>query len=71
MNKLKAFFEKIFHKKDKRFVSGLDKFITAFDEKHPQKSLSQQAEIKKYKRIIYLRDNVDKRQKESKIWESF
>lgn len=71
MSKIKNLLKKIFHKKDKNFVSRTDRFIMDFDQKHPKKSPSQQAEIKKYKRIFQLRDNVEKREKKARIWESF
>lgn len=44
-------------KKDKSYVSPIDRFQADFDKKHP-KSASQKAEIEKYRRIILLRDKV-------------
>lgn len=49
---------KIFkRKKNKFYISSIDRFQADFDKKHP-KSASQQAEIEKYRRIILLRDTV-------------
>lgn len=42
---------------DKHFISEIDRELAKFDATHP-KSASQEAEIKKYKRIISLRDEA-------------
>lgn len=47
-------------KKMTDFVSEIDQFLSKFDQKHPQKSLSQQKEMTKYRRIYYLRDVADR-----------
>lgn len=44
----------------KNYVSDIDQFLLAFDKKHPQPSLSQQKEQKKYQRIGFLRDTADR-----------
>lgn len=45
------------------YVNPLDQFIMQFDQQHPQRSASQLAEIKKFKRIDYLRDHARSSQK--------
>lgn len=45
------------HKRDKSYVSPIDRFQAEFDKKHP-KSVSQKAEIEKYRHVILLRDTV-------------
>lgn len=47
-------------KKVTDFVSEIDQFLSEFDHKHPQKSLSQQKEMTTYRRIYYLRDVADR-----------
>lgn len=42
---------------DKAYVSEYDTFLLAFDNDHPIKSASQQAEIKKHKLLAEKRDN--------------
>lgn len=46
----------------KNYVSGIDQFLQEFDKKHPQLSLSQQKEQKKYRKIYYLRDVTERLQ---------
>ena len=49
-----------FKKKTVGYVSEIDKFLNEFNSTQPL-SESQQAEIKKFKRIHYLRDHrIDK-----------
>jgi hypothetical protein len=48
-------------KRNKSYVSPVDLFQAAFDKANP-KSASQQAEIKKYRRIKALRDKAKKEQ---------
>lgn len=55
---------------NKAYVSPYDEFLFAFDEKN-KPSKSQQQEIKKHKRIAYLRDNVDPVDAGNAIWENF
>lgn len=43
---------------DKAYVSEYDKFLQAFDKKHPKKSPSQEAEIEKSRRLSEKRDNL-------------
>jgi len=55
------------------FVSEIDRFLTQFDQTHPEKSTSQQAEIDKFKPIAEKRDkNINASQPESStLWEGF
>ena len=46
----------------KNYVSEIDQFLQEVDKKHPQLSLSQQKEQKKYRRIYYLRDTTERPQ---------
>lgn len=55
---------------NKSYVSEIDLFLQEFDKKHP-KSMTQQAEINKYKKINQLRDIPNIEQKEKKLWEGF
>lgn len=41
---------------DRNFVSVIDKFITAFDKQHPEKSASQEKEIEQYQVLMTKRD---------------
>ena len=43
----------------KNYVSEIDAFLQAFDEKAEVRSASQKAEESKYQRINQLRDNPD------------
>ena len=43
----------------KNYVSEIDEFLRAFDEKAEARSASQKAEESKYQRINQLRDNPD------------
>ncbi len=58
-------------KQDKQYVSDADKFLEAFDREHPEKSASQQAEIKKFKRLNKLRDHQDENETNDQIWQDF
>lgn len=42
----------------KKYVSEIDQLLQEFDKRHPQRSLSQQQEQKKHRRIYNLRDGV-------------
>ncbi|WP_019218005.1 CBU_0585 family protein [Legionella tunisiensis] len=55
---------------DKAYVSPYDKFLFEFDAKH-KKSPSQLKEIKKHKRIAYLRDSAKRDEKDDEIWGGF
>jgi hypothetical protein len=67
---LKNFFRKLFQRDlKKNYVSDIDKFLWEFDEKHPDRSLSQQQEIKKYERVYRLRDNPKPEEEQTKLWE--
>lgn len=64
------FLKKIFKKKPP-YVSPVEQFLLEFDKEHPNLSRSQQAEIKKFSRINYLRDHVVKPDDKNKNWEGF
>lgn len=38
------------------FVSNIDKFLTDFDKRHPEKSTSQEKEIEQYQALMTKRD---------------
>lgn len=61
----------MFKKQDKNFVSELDVFLHQFDQQHPEKSASQQAEIDKHQYIAKLRDNKEREEGESLPWSDF
>ena len=44
------------NKLDRHYVSELDQFLAEFDTEHPEKSESQQVEIKKHLDIATRRD---------------
>lgn len=65
------FLKKIFSRnKISDYESPVDEFFAKFDQEHPRKSQSQQQEIKKFKRIFYLRDHPVAKE-ESNIWKGF
>ncbi len=41
---------------DRNFVSTIDRFLTAFDKQHPEKSASQTQEIAYYNLLMTQRD---------------
>lgn len=41
---------------NKKYISETDRFLAHFDQKNPNKSLSQQKEIEDYQRLFYKRD---------------
>jgi hypothetical protein len=41
---------------DRNFVSEIDKFLAAFDKRHPEKSASQEQEIEQYQALMAKRD---------------
>ncbi|BBB15470.1 uncharacterized protein RVIR1_09970 [Candidatus Rickettsiella viridis] len=43
-------------KADKKYISETDSFLTQFDKKNPNKSLSQQKEIENYQALYQQRD---------------
>ena len=43
---------------EKHYRSEIDHFLSEFDTLHPEKSLSQQAEIAKQQKIATLRDQI-------------
>lgn len=56
---------------DEDYVSPIDRFLTELNEVYPKKSPSQQAEIKKYERVDYLRDHVVATTNKNNIWQEF
>lgn len=67
MNLLRKIFAK---NKTKDYVSPIEEFMQKFDEKNQKKSVSQQKEIMKFKKIFYLRDHVVQTET-NKLWEGF
>ena len=59
--------------KKEGYVSDIDRFLKTFNDQHPIKSLSQQAEIEKHKAIARARNEpTSTPATESAIlWESF
>jgi len=53
------------------YISEIDRFIDAFDKRHPQKSDSQQKEMAQYSQIFYLRDNVVETTAKNNTWHNF
>jgi len=51
-----SFLKKIFRTRLRFYVSPMDKLYEQWDETH-KKTKTQLAEIKKYEKIYYLRDN--------------
>lgn len=43
-------------KANKNYISETDRFLMNFDKKYPNKSESQQKEIKNYQTVFYQRD---------------
>lgn len=43
---------------DRGFVSDIDKFLSAFDKRHPEKSASQEKEIEQYQALMTKRDII-------------
>lgn len=56
---------------DKHFISEYDKFLRAFDDKHPEKTKSQLKEINKHNRLAKLRDDADAADDNDAIWSEF
>lgn len=58
----------------KAYLSEAGQFLAELKQRYPQKSASQAAEIAKYQRISYLRDNAifeNTGKETSKIWQQF
>lgn len=55
---------------DKSYISPYDEFLFDFDKKNP-KTISQQKEIEKHRRIAALRDNPAVAEQEGKLWDAF
>lgn len=69
---LAKFLNRLFRRKPiAGYESDIDKFLAQFNAKHPEKSQSQIAEIKKYERIFWLRDHAERKEEKSKIWTGF
>jgi len=56
---------------DRNYVSEMDKFLQAFDEKPESHSESRKAEEEKYKKINKLRDEAQQDSEDSKLWKDF
>lgn len=41
---------------DRNFISEIDRFLTTFDKRHPERSASQEKDIEKYQVLIMQRD---------------
>ncbi len=56
----------------RNFVSELDQFLQDFDQAHPHKSASQQAEIDRSLHVAEKRDHVSASTKQkSVLWDKF
>ena len=55
----------------KGYVSEIDQFLQAFDQKPESSSVSRRAEEVKYAMIHTLRDRSDASQASFEIWEEF
>lgn len=58
----------------KAYISEIDQFLKAYDQEHPEKSVSQQMEIAQYARIADLRDHVKPNPKTTHVddrWKDF
>lgn len=53
------------------YVSEIDQVLQAFDHEHPELSLSQRYEKEKYRRVYFLRDNIEQLSPIVKFWEKF
>jgi len=53
------------------YVSEVDRFLHAFDQRPEATSVSRQAEELKYERISHLRDNAQAKQPSIRNWEEF
>lgn len=56
---------------EKSFVSELDQMMFQFDHDHPEKSVSQQAEIDKATRVNRKRDHANYDLDRQDVWENF
>ncbi len=54
---------------DKAFMSEIDKFLQELAEKYPKPSATQEKEQQKYKRLNYLRDHLERKEKERAVWD--
>jgi len=55
----------------KAYVSEIDQFLQAFDQKPEASSASRKAEEANYEKIGQLRDQADAQQPPVAIWEDF
>ena len=58
-------------RRNKKFVSELDKFLAEFDQKNSDRSNSQMSEFNKHQRIAALRDVPQEQANKDKIWKGF
>jgi hypothetical protein len=47
---------------DRSYISEFDKFLFEYDWQHPKKSLSQQEEIDKHRKVFEKRDSAEMRE---------
>ncbi|QLH43301.1 MAG: hypothetical protein HWD59_11675 [Coxiellaceae bacterium] len=57
-------------KRNKGYVSEIDKILEEYAETHP-KSPAQLSEFNKYQRIYELRDNPEANKENAKLWREF
>jgi hypothetical protein len=53
------------------YVSEIDKLLEDFDKNNPSLSTSQRKECEKHRRIVLLRDTINKSENKSNLWEGF
>ena len=53
------------------YISEIDQFLAELDQLYPKPSASQRAEMKKYARIIELRDNPTSQSLRASTWDKF
>lgn len=75
MNKLCMRIKKMFRfDLERNYVSPIQRFLADFDAKHPQKSNSQEKEIRKHQQIALRRDKVitsAQSEEEKRLWDQF
>jgi hypothetical protein len=58
-------------RKDKHYISDLDRFLFEFAEQHTEASDSQRKECYKYEKINQLRDHPQADAEKNQLWEGF
>lgn len=58
-------------RKDKHYISDLDRFLFEFARQQTEASDSQRTESDKYQRINQLRDYPQAEVEQTKLWEKF